>query len=138
MVGVVQDGVFDFVTKDRFVDAGRLLFVIELGGMHANDNDDAGIAGFDLGEIGQRVDAVNAAQGPEVEQHDAAAKIGELDRLVGVEPIGAALQVGGGRTLLRDGSVDRRLPGRRGFRGGVQQRVHDEGNHQRRAADQSD
>ena len=90
MVGVVDDGMLDVVAQDGFADARGFLFIVELGGVHADDDQDAGILGLELGEIGERVDAVDAAEGPEIENDDAALQIFEVERLVGVQPVDAA------------------------------------------------
>src|SRR5207245_1412667 len=69
---VVDDGVADLVAQHRLSDVLRLLLVVELGRVHADDNDLVGIFLLDLGQVGERVDAVDAAEGPEVEDDDLA------------------------------------------------------------------
>ena len=62
--------------------------------MDADDDNDARIACFDLGEIGECMNAIDAAKRPKIEQDDSAFEVREVDRLLGVQPIGAADEIG--------------------------------------------
>ena len=74
--------------------------VVELGGVDADDDQLVGVLLLQLGQVGQGVDAVDAAERPEIEQDDLAAQVLELDRTGGVEPGHAAFQF---RARLRRG-----------------------------------
>src|SRR5262249_6702912 len=93
-VGVVDDRVADLVTKDRLADALGVAFVLELGRVHADDHQDVAVLLFELGQVRQRVDTVDAAQRPEVEDDDAAAQVFQADRPGGVQPGDATLEAG--------------------------------------------
>ena len=80
-VGVVDDRVLDLVAQDDAADVLGLFLVVELGGMHADDDELIGILRFEPFEVGDDVDAVDAAVSPEVEQDDFAAQGGERKRL---------------------------------------------------------
>ena len=47
---------------------------------------------LELLELRQHVHAVDAAEGPEVEQHELAAQVGERERLGGVDPLEVAIE----------------------------------------------
>ena len=64
---VVDNGVLHLVAQDRFTDAVGVRFVREFGRVDAEHNQDAGILGFELCEVGNGVDAVDAAQRPEIQ-----------------------------------------------------------------------
>ena len=141
-VGVVDDGMLDLVAEDGLADALGLLLVVELGRVDADDDEDAGILGFELGEVGERVDAVDAAEGPEVEQDDAALEIVELERIGGVEPGDAAVELRRLRAGLGFAAVDGagprpesrdsvKTPMASAMRAGCQARIHAEGASQR-------
>ena len=73
LVGVVDHRMGDLVAEDGLADAGGFLLVVELGRVDADDHQLVGIFLLQLGQVGQDVDAVDAAQRPEVEQDDLAA-----------------------------------------------------------------
>ena len=95
-LGVVDDRVRDLVAEDRLADAFAIFFVFELGGVDADDHQLVFVLLFQLGQVGKGVDAVDAAEGPEVEEDDLALEVLELDGPGGVEPAGAAVELGGG------------------------------------------
>ena len=105
LVGVVDDGVADLVAEDGFTDGLGTLFLVELGGVDADDNDLLGVLLLQIGEVGQRVDAVDAAERPEIEDHDLAAEVLEFERAGRVEPGDAAVQFGGGGPGPRSGRL---------------------------------
>ena len=104
-VGVVDDRVLDFITADGFADAIGKLFVFEFGRMDADDDQNTRIFGFELGQVGQSMNAVDAAQGPEIEQDDPSLEIRKGQRLGGIEPGDAARQVRGGKGRLDLGAA---------------------------------
>ena len=81
LVGVVDDRVLDLVAQDRLADRLRVLLVLELGRVDADDDELVGILLLELGQVGQDVDAVDAAERPEVEQDDLALEVLERDGL---------------------------------------------------------
>jgi hypothetical protein len=72
----------DLVAADDLPDVLGRLLVGELGGMHAYDDQLIGKARFELLQVRQDVNAVDAAVRPEVEQHDLAAQ-----RLASAAPV---------------------------------------------------
>ncbi len=114
-MGVVDDGVADFVAQNGFADIFAVFLRVELGRVDADDDDLVGVLLFQLGQVGQRVNAVDAAERPEVEDDDLAAQVFELDGAGGVEPAAAAVQFGGRMEVLLSGRrfVVRRRSGRR-------------------------
>src|SRR5262249_53036480 len=96
VLGVIDHRVADLVAQDGLADALGVLLVGELRRVYADDDQHAGVFRFEPGEVGEGVDAVDAAQRPEVEQDDAAAQVGELEGGGGVEPGRAAGEFGGG------------------------------------------
>ena len=72
VVGVVDDRMLDLVAQDRLADALGVLLVLELGRVDADDDQLVGVLLLELGQVGQDVDAVDAAERPEVEQDDLA------------------------------------------------------------------
>src|SRR5205823_7558967 len=95
-LGVVDHRVGDLVAQDGLADRFGVLLVVELGRVYADDDQDAGVLGLQLGQVRQGVDAVDAAERPEVEQDDAALEVGQADGAGGVEPGSAAVQLGRG------------------------------------------
>ena len=92
LVGVVDDRMADFVAQDGLADAFGVLLVFELGRVDADDDQFVGILLLQLGQVGQNVHAVDAAQRPEIEQDDLAAEVLQTERAGRVEPGDAALQ----------------------------------------------
>ena len=90
-VGVVQHGVADAVPLDRVGEGGRVLLVLELRRVHPDDDQDVGVPLLDRAQLVQDVQAVDAAERPEVQQDDLAAQVGEGEApRSGVEPRPAA------------------------------------------------
>ena len=76
--------------RRRVRDARGLAFGDELPAVHADDEQLARESALQLLQVRHDVQAVDAALRPEVEQHDAAAQIGERQRATaGVEPVEA-------------------------------------------------
>ena len=94
-LGVVQDRVVDLVALHGGSQRDRIGLVLELGGMHADGNQDVRVLFFQRAEFVQHVEAVDAAEGPEVQKHDLAAQGFQVQRLAaGVQPV-TAYQFGG-------------------------------------------
>jgi hypothetical protein len=85
----------DVVAQDRLTDRVRVLLVVEFGRMDADDHQLLRVLLFQPDQIRNDVHAVDAAEGPEVQEDDLSLQVLQLDRLVGVEPADAALEIGG-------------------------------------------
>jgi len=57
----------DLVAQDDPTDVLRLLFILKLGGVNADHHELARVFRFKLLQIGNDVDTVDAAVGPEIE-----------------------------------------------------------------------
>ncbi len=102
-VRVVEHRVVHLVPLDGRGDGGRVGLVLELGRVDPDGHQDVGVLLLERAQLVQDVQAVHAAEGPEVEQDDLAAQVGEPRCLAArVEP-SATLE-------LR--SPDARAPGR--------------------------
>ena len=88
----------DFVSQDGFTYVFAVFLRVKLGGVDADDDDLIGVLLLQLGQVGQRMNAVDAAERPEVEDDDLAAQVFEFDGAGGVEPTEAAFQFGGWMT----------------------------------------
>ena len=85
---VVHDRVGDLVAQHGVADVRRHLFVFELGRVHADKRDRiTGVPFLQLGEVGQHVDAVDAAVGPEIEHDNLAGELPVERKRRRVEPI---------------------------------------------------
>ena len=92
---VVHDWVGNLVAQHGVADVFGHLFVVELGRVHADKRDGiTGVALLQLGEIGQDVDAVDAAVGPEIEHGDFAGELLAEGQRRRVEPILAGRELG--------------------------------------------
>ena len=81
----------DRIPLDRRLDRGRVALVLELRGVDADDDELLGEPLLDRPQLVEDVQAVDAAERPEVEQHDATAQLGEGQVVTaGVEPAAAA------------------------------------------------
>jgi hypothetical protein len=78
--------VLELVAQDDAADVVDLLLVVELRGVDACNDVFLRVLLFEPLEVGDDVDAVDAAVSSEVEQHDFAAQLRERERPVGVEP----------------------------------------------------
>ena len=85
-LGVVEDGVFEAVTQDRLADAVVVVFGGVFAGVDADDDQCVAELGFELLQVRDDVLAVDAAEGPEIEEHDLALEVRERQRLLHVEP----------------------------------------------------
>ena len=67
----------------------------ELSAVDANDRDVIRISLFELPQLREYVDAIDSAIGPEVEQQELAAKVGELkSATAGVNPVERVGEIG--------------------------------------------
>jgi hypothetical protein len=90
---VVDHRVLHAVAQDDAADVLRLLLVLELRGVDADDDELVGVFLFQPLEVGDDVDAVDAAVSPEVQEHDLAAQGGERERTLRVQPAAVARQL---------------------------------------------
>ncbi len=81
-VGVVDDWMVQLVSKHRFLDALGIFFVVELGGVDADNDHFVWILLLQPDQVGEEVQAINSTQSPEFQNDNFAAKILELDGLV--------------------------------------------------------
>ena len=92
---VVQDRVADLVALHGRGQSHRVSLVLELGRVHADRHQDIGVLLLEGAELVQDVQAVDAAERPEVQQHDLAAEGFKVQGLAaGVQPV-TAHQFGG-------------------------------------------
>ncbi len=86
-VGVVEHRVVHAVPLDGRGQRRRVLLVLELRRVHADHDQDVAVLLFERAQLVQHVQAVDAAEGPEIEQDDLAAQVGQRDGLAaGVQP----------------------------------------------------
>jgi hypothetical protein len=94
-VRVVEHRVVHLVALHGRGHGGRVGLVLELGRVDAHGHQDVGELLLERAQLGQDVQAVHAAEGPEVEQDHLAAQVGQRELpAAGVEPAAAA-QLGG-------------------------------------------
>ena len=91
---VVGHRVPNAVAPDNLPDVLRRLLVGELGGVHADDHELVGEPLFELLQVRNDVDAVDAAVGPEVEQDHLSSKRLQRERCRHVEPGDRPAQLG--------------------------------------------
>ena len=63
-------------SADLAADVLGVALGVELGGMHADDHQLVLVFLFELGQVRKNVVAVDAAEGPEIEQDDLALELG--------------------------------------------------------------
>ena len=73
-LGVVEYGMFDVVAVYGCGKRYRVCLMLEFGAVHAHGDEHIREFFFEGAQLVEHVQAVNAAQGPEVEDHDFAAK----------------------------------------------------------------
>jgi hypothetical protein len=83
----------DLVAQDDASDVFSVFFVFELGGMDANHHQLVRVLRFELLEIGNDVDAVDAAISPEIQQNDLALECRDRQRFVRIQPATATLDL---------------------------------------------
>ena len=111
-VGVVEHGVVHAVALDGRGEGDRVGLVDELRGVHPDDDQLLGVLRLHRSQLVEHVQAVDAAEGPEVQQHEASAQARHAQRAVGVEP--AAADELGGADGLAPGCGGARGAGRGG------------------------
>ena len=104
-LGVVEDRVSDVVPLDRGRQRHRIRLVLELRRVHPDHDQLVGVLLLDLPELVEDVQAVDAAERPEVEQHEAAAEV--RDRVRRGLPCSASL-ARRARAHAREGEESRR------------------------------
>lgn len=93
---VVQDRVLDAVALDRVHDRPVLGLVHKLRGVDPDDHDRVPVLLLQLAELVQDMQAVDAAEGPEIQDDDASPQVGEgVLLLARVQPAALAGQLGG-------------------------------------------
>ena len=86
-LGVVEDGMVDGVALDRRGECVRVGLVLELGRVHPDDGQRVGVLRLDRTQLVEDVEAVDTAEGPEVENEDATPEVGQRQGpSAGVEP----------------------------------------------------
>ena len=70
---------FDLVADDGSTNGLCVFFVVKLRRVAADDDQLVRVFVFEVLQVGQHVHAVDAAVGPEVDQHDLAAQILDAD-----------------------------------------------------------
>jgi len=79
----------------RVADMCAVAFAGEFSAVDANDGDVIRISLFELPQLREYVDAIDSAIGPEVEQQELAAKVGELKpATAGVNPVERVGEIG--------------------------------------------
>ena len=99
-LGVVQHRVVHGVALDRRRERDRVGLVDELRRVDPDHDQLVGVLLLHRPQLVEDVQAVHAAERPEVEQHEAAAQVAQRNRAVGVEPA-AAHQLGGADAGVR-------------------------------------
>src|SRR5438132_6655076 len=94
-IGVVDHGVTDLITQNRLADAVRIFLIIKLGRVHSDHDELIGILLFQPGQVRERVDAVDAAERPEVQKDDFSTDVAKPDGPGSVEPGHTAFQLRG-------------------------------------------
>ena len=92
---------FEPVAKNDLADVVGIAFIVEFGRVNADHHEFLGKLRFEPLEIGDDVNAVDAAVRPEVEDDDLAAQLLEGQRPVGVEPIESGRELGSGCRFRR-------------------------------------
>src|SRR5690554_3220360 len=111
--GVVHYGLGASVALGDQLDVGGLRLVVELGRMHPDDHQFVLVLGHQRLQVGDDVDAVDAAVGPEIQQHHLAAQLLQRQGAVRVDPVQA------GWELRRGRAAHERLGGARGAHQGA-------------------
>ena len=83
---VVDDGVVDGVATHGLRDGLGRLLLGKLGRVNADDGERLGVTLLQLPQLRKDMQAVNSAEGPEIEDHQPARQIGQPQRPVGVDP----------------------------------------------------
>ena len=90
--GVVEHGMHDPVAGDRALDRGMVELVRELRGVHADDHQPVSESLLEIAQLLDDAEAVDAAERPEIEDHNASAQVAQRQWRVRVDPSTGALQ----------------------------------------------
>ena len=74
IVRIVRDRMADMAAIDRLEHRRGLALVVVFRRVHADHAQAVVVLGFEITQVGQRIGAVDAVEGPEIQQHDAAAQ----------------------------------------------------------------
>jgi hypothetical protein len=86
-VGIVEDEVLDLVAFHGLIDGFDGAFELELRRVHADDDEFLGVLLLQWAQFVEDVEAVDAAERPEVEEDDLSAQVGKGQILAaGVHP----------------------------------------------------
>src|SRR5262249_52645573 len=91
--GVVDHRMLDLITKDGLANGFSVFLIVELGGMHADHHDFFFVFLLQPGQIGQCMNAVDAAESPEIEDDDFSLEVAvDLDGTGAINPGDSAFQ----------------------------------------------
>ncbi len=82
----------DLVAQDRSANIIQVFLFVELRRVDADHDDVIGIRLFEFLELRQDMDAIDTAVSPEIEDHELATQIAQIDRPAGVEPARTAVE----------------------------------------------
>ena len=88
-VGVVYDGVLDFVAQDGASNTVGSLLRVEFGRMDSDYREFTSVLFLQFPQLRKHMHAVNSTVSPEIEDEHLAAEIGKRQRAFGVQPIQA-------------------------------------------------
>jgi len=86
-IPVVDHGVPDALTEDGLANGRGLALGGVFGRMHADDGEFRGVLVLQALQVGEDVHAVDAAGGPEIQDHDLAAQAGERKGPLDIQPL---------------------------------------------------
>src|SRR5690606_28453885 len=104
-VDVIDHRVLDIVALDRAPQAAAGPLGRELCRMHPDDDQCVRKLPLDLPQLGKQMEAIYSAVGPEIEDHELAAQIGEPQRPLGVEPLEIVRELGRSYYAARPAAV---------------------------------
>ena len=82
----------NLISQDGLADVPCCFLVIELGGVDADHNQFFGVFLFEVIQVWKDMHAVDAAEGPEVDQHDFATQVFDRDRSRRIQPFDTPFQ----------------------------------------------
>src|SRR5437870_2494449 len=94
-VPVIHHRMLDAIPEHRFPQVGRLALSRELGRMDADHDHPVSILLFDLPQLRKGVHAVDSTEGPEIDDCQPPAQVGDVQRPGYVEPVEPFREVGG-------------------------------------------
>src|SRR3989442_11124709 len=93
-VAVVHHRMADVEAEDGGADGVGLPLAQELRRVHTDDGELLAPLALELPQLRKDVQAVDSAEGPEVEQDQLAVQVAEGERAPGVEPVGVGREIG--------------------------------------------